>query len=142
MLTREKMDYEAGLGQRYSDPLDLQSKINLLSKGYMAPDAENEHHSVKPMLLAKKLSATKPSKAGWNNPILKQERLRTYSMVLFNINISYKLMQRTLAQWNVMMRNKEMWLGNVLMKDNFPVYSYIEIPRLGLTFMIQSISNV
>ena len=139
MLEREKLDYEASLGHRYRNPLDLQSKINLLSEGYMAPHAEKEQHSLTPTLLEKKQNATKPRKVGWANPILKQERLRTYSMVLFNLQISYLLMRRTLAQWNVMMRNKETWFANILMKDNFPVYSYCKMPRLGLIFMIQNI---
>ena len=53
------------------------------------------------------------------------------------------MIDRTLEQWNVIMKNKWSWFANVLMgEERIPVYAYHQIPRFGLELMKTSISGV
>ena len=74
--------------------------------------------------------------------LFEQDRLQTYSILLFRVQATYKIMQRTTEQWVLFNRDKEKWLGNIVMKYGRPIESYRNMPKLGLNIMIRSVQSV
>ena len=69
--------------------------------------------------------------------------MQTYSVLMFRLQVTLAVLDRTREQWNTFFRLQWGWLGNVLMgEDRHQVQSYITLPRFGLGIMLSSISGV
>ena len=124
---REFRDFKMSVRKPAEDPLQLKNRVHLLSNGCMEIK-EEERENQNSESVAEKL--------------FEQDRLQTYSILLFRIQATYMIMRRTTEQWNLFQRDRGLWFGNITMKYGRPVDSYRAYPILGLKIMIRSVQSV
>ena len=125
---RENHEFKVRAKDKQYNPMKLENKCFYIMGGYIKSTKNEE--------LQRKRGANAET-------IATGERLRVFASLFFQLETAGQVLDRTVKQWNTMMRKKWKWMGNVIMgEDSYPPHANVQYNKKSdreLEFMIHQI---